>query len=61
MGFWCCFHCLYPTAMSDENSIHPRRETGYAFTKDMNDELVKKTKEGNFTQVSAILTTKFII
>ena len=33
---------LYPSAMWDENSIYPRIETGYAFTRDMNDELVKK-------------------
>ena len=28
---------LYPSAMWDENSIHPRIETGYAFTRDMNE------------------------
>ena len=33
---------LYPSAMSDERSFYPRTETGYAFTPDMNDELVKK-------------------
>ena len=33
---------LYPSAMWDENSIHPRIETGYAFAKDMSKELVKK-------------------
>ena len=31
---------LYPSAMWDEKSIYPRIETGYAFTRDMNDELV---------------------
>ena len=29
--------------MWDENSIYPRVETGYAYTKDMNDELVEKS------------------
>ena len=33
---------LYPSAMYDENSIYPKIETGYAFTEDMNDELVKE-------------------
>ena len=33
---------LYPSAMWDENSIFPRIETGYAFTKHLNDELVAK-------------------
>ena len=33
---------LYPSAMWDEKSIYPRIETGYAFTRDMNDELVEK-------------------
>ena len=46
---------LYPSAMWDENSICPKIQTGYAFTKDMNDELVEKFKTGNFNQVSAIL------
>ena len=33
---------LYPSAMSDPELIYPRIETGYACTKDMNDEFVKK-------------------
>ena len=33
---------LYPSAMWDENIIDLRIETGSAFTKDMNDEVVKK-------------------
>ena len=33
---------LYPSAMWDEKSIYPRIETGYAFTRDMNNELVEK-------------------
>ena len=28
---------FYPSAMWDENSFYPRIETGYAYTKDMND------------------------
>ena len=49
---------LYPSAMWDENSIYPRIETGYAFTRDMNDELVEKIYTGNFTQGSALLKIK---
>ena len=33
---------LYPSAMWEEKSICPRNETGYTYTKDMNDELVEK-------------------
>ena len=39
---------LYPSAMSDEKSKYPRIETGYAFTRDLNDELVEKFNTGNF-------------
>ena len=45
--------------MSDDLSIYPRIETGYAFTTDMNDEIIKKFNEGNFTQGSAILKIKY--
>ena len=41
--------------MSDEKSIYPRIETGYAFTPNMNDELVEKFNSQTFTQGSAIL------
>ena len=41
--------------MWDEKSFYPRIETGYAFTEDMNDELVGNFNTGNFTQESAIL------
>ena len=41
-----------------ENSIYPPIETGYAFTSDVNDKLVKKFITGNFTQGSAILKIK---
>ena len=50
---------LYPSAMWDENSIYTRFETGYAFTRDMNDELVEKFNSGNFTQRSAIWKIKY--
>ena len=50
---------LYPSAMWDENSIYPRIETGYAFTKDMNGELVEKFNNQTFTQGSAILKIKY--
>ena len=50
---------LYPSAMWDENSIYPRIEKGYAYTRDMNDELVKKFNSVNFNQGSAILKTKY--
>ena len=45
--------------MWDENSIYPRIETGYAFTRDMNDEFVEKFNTGNFTKGSAILKIKY--
>ena len=45
--------------MSDEKSIYPRIETGHAYTKDMNDELVKKPNNQIFTQGSAVLKIKY--
>ena len=50
---------LYPSAMSDEQSIYRRKDTGYAPTPDMNDDIVKKFNEGNFTQGGAILKIKY--
>ena len=50
---------LYPSAMWDEKSIYPRIETGYAYIRDMNDELVNKFNSGNFNQGSAILKIKY--
>ena len=50
---------LYPSAMWDEKSIYPRIETGYAYTRDMNDELVEKFNNQTFTQGSAILKIKY--
>ena len=49
---------LHPSAMWDENGIYPRIETGYAYTKDMNDELVQKFNTDNFSQGSAVLFIK---
>ena len=44
--------------MWDKVSMYPRIETGYAFTPDMNDELVEKFNTQTFTQGSAILKIK---
>ena len=41
---------LYPSAMWDENSFYPQIETRYAFTRDMNDELVENFNTTNFTK-----------
>ena len=49
---------LYPSAMWDPKSVYPKIETGYAFTKDMNDDLVEKFNNQTFTQGSAILKVK---
>ena len=49
---------LYPSAMYDEMSIYPKIETGYAFTKDMNDEIVNQFNTKTFTK-SAILKIKY--
>ena len=50
---------LYPSAMLDVKTTCDRIETGYAYTEDMNDELVRKFNTGNFNQVRAILKTKY--
>ena len=50
---------LNPSAMWDEYNIYPRIETGYALTRDMNDELVEKFNTCNFTQGSAKLEIKY--
>ena len=54
------FDCVsvYPSAMWDKNSVYPKIETGYAFTRDMNDELVEKFYNETFTQGSAIFKIK---
>ena len=50
---------LYPSAMWDPKSIYPKIETGYAFKREMNDELVAKFNNQTFTQGSAILKFKY--
>ena len=50
---------LYPSAMWDEKSIYPRIETGYAYTPDMNNEIVEKFNNQTFNQGSAILKIKY--
>ena len=49
---------MYPSASWDENSFYPKIETGYAFTKDMNNKLEKKFNSGNFTDGKPILRVK---
>ena len=55
------FDCtsLYPSAMRDKSSLYPKIETGYAFTKDMNDELIKSFNSQTFTRGSAISKIKY--
>ena len=45
--------------MWDEKSIYPRNGTGYAFTKDMNAELVRKFNTQTIKQGSAFLVKIF--
>ena len=45
--------------MWDKKSIQPKIETGDAFTRDMNNELVEKFNNQTFTQGSAILKIKY--
>ena len=45
--------------MVDEKSIHLRIETGNAYTKHMNDELIEKFENKTFTQGSVILKKKY--
>ena len=52
---------LYPSATWEEKSICPRIETGYAFTRDINNELVEKFNNQTFTQGSAILKLNITI
>ena len=49
---------LYPSAMSNEKTIYPRTETGYAYTKGMIDEPVRKINNQTFKQGSVILKFK---
>ena len=50
---------LYRSAMWDKASIYPKIEKGYAFTRDMNDNLVEKIINHTFTQGSATLKVKY--
>ena len=50
---------LYPSTMWYENSIYPKIEKGYAFTRNMNKKLLKKINTDNFTQGSAFLKIKY--
>ena len=50
---------LYPSAISEEKSIYPRIETGYAFKPNMNEDLVNKFNNQTFTQGSAEIKIKF--
>ena len=55
------FDCVssYPSAMWDKNSIYPKIESVYAFTRNLNDELVEKFNNQTFTRGSAILKIKY--
>ena len=57
----CDYDCvsLYPSAKWDKNSIYPKIETGYAFEKHMNNELVENFNNQTFTQGSPILKIKY--
>ena len=50
---------LYPSAMRDLKSIYPGIETGYAFTKDMIDEILNNFNDRSFTQAGAIFKIKY--
>ena len=50
---------FYPNCMSDEKSNYPRIETGYAYTPNMNEELVNKFNNQTFTKGFAILKIKY--
>ena len=53
---------LYPSAMWDENSVYPKRKTGFAFKPHMNDIYVKAFNNQSFNQdgdESAILKIKY--
>ena len=53
---------LYPSAMWDESSVYPERETGFAFAPHMNDVYVKAFNDQTFNEdgiESAILGIKY--
>ena len=49
---------LYPSAMWDDESVHPEIETGYPVTPKMNDELLEMFSSGYFIQGSAVFEVK---
>ena len=49
---------FYPSTMWDPKSVYPKIETGFAFEKHMNNELVEKINNQTFTQGSGILKIK---
>ena len=49
---------LYPSAMWDDIYTYPKLETGYAFTPDMNGEIVEKFINQRFQPGSAISKNK---
>ena len=50
---------FHPTAMSDIVSVFPKFGSGYAFTKDMINELFNAFRDESFTKSGAILATKY--
>ena len=50
---------LYPSAMWDEKSLYPKIETGYAFTPNLNDQIVAKSNNQTLAQGSAILKISY--
>ena len=50
---------FYPSAMWDDISLYPERETGHAFTSEMNDSFLEKFINQTFTQGSVILEVRY--
>ena len=50
---------LYPSAMLDPKSICPKIETAYAFTKNMNDDIVEKFNKIKFKQGCTFFKIKY--
>ena len=50
---------LHPSAMWHQFSIYQKMKTSYAFTADVNDELLQKIITRTFTQGSAILRVTY--
>ena len=49
---------LYPSAMSDENSIYAKTETGYAYSTVMNDECAESSIVVNLIKEVLIIIQK---